>query len=258
MVTVEVAGGWLSSTLLASLRIAASTMFVPIFGVSSVPNLVRIVWLVTLAACLMAALPASPPQMPTDALGLAIASVGEAVIGASLGFGLLAAYSATQVAGRVLDIQIGFGVASILNPSTRVPSSLLGAVFGMGGLMVFLAMDGHHVLIQALTLSLQTYPPGRLALAPDLSGLLSQCSAMFSFGLALAAPVMFALLLADIAMALMARSMPQLNVFVLSFSVKILLGLLGLAFSVRFSEGVLQALFSGTFRFWDHIAGGSG
>ena len=81
---------------------------------------------------------------------------------------------------------------------------------------------------------------------------------MFTFGLALAAPVMFSLLLADIALAVMARCMPQLNVFVLSFSVKIMLGLIGLAMSVQLSGATLTTLFESTYRVWDGVSVGSG
>jgi flagellar biosynthetic protein FliR len=79
---------------------------------------------------------------------------------------------------------------------------------------------------------------------------------MFTFGLALAAPVMLLLLLSDITLAVLARSMPQLNVFVLSFSVKIVLGLMGLAVAIKFAGTVLAALFESTWRFWEAVVGG--
>jgi flagellar biosynthetic protein FliR len=126
----------------------------------------------------------------------------------------------------------------------------------MAAVAVFLAMDGHHVLLRALALSVETYPPGQFAATLDLGEHLRFSSVMFTFGLALAAPVMFSLLLADIALAVMARSMPQLNVFVLSFSVKIVLGLIGLALSVQLSGATLTALFESTYRVWDGVAVG--
>jgi flagellar biosynthetic protein FliR len=79
---------------------------------------------------------------------------------------------------------------------------------------------------------------------------------MFSYGLVLAGPVMCALLLADITMAVFARSMPQLNIFVMGFSLKVLLGLVGLAASVALSQPVFDALFGGLFRQWSRLAAG--
>ena len=253
--TLRIDLAWLTATLLLSARIAAATVLTPIFGPTQIPGPVRVFIALSLAAFLVLAVPVSMPPL-TDTTDLAVATLGELLLGASLAFGFLVAWSATQIAGRVLDIQLGYGAASVLNPATQTPAPLIGSVLGMAAVAVFLALDGHHVLIRALALSVQHYPPGVLALDMDLSEHLRFSGAMFTFGLALAAPVMLSLLLADIAMAVMSRSMPQLNVFVLSFSVKIVLGLMGLALSVKFAGAVLTGLFESTWRFWEAVAGG--
>jgi len=253
--TMRIDIAWLLGTLLLSARVAAATMLTPIFGPTQIPGPVRVLIALALAAFLVLAIPVTLPPIDS-ATDLAVATLGELLIGASLAFGFLVAYAATQIAGRVLDIQLGYGAASVLNPTTQTPAPLIGTVLGMAAVAVFLAMDGHHVLLRALALSVETYPPGQFASDLDLSEHLKFSSAMFTFGLALAAPVMFSLLLADIALAVMARSMPQLNVFVLSFSVKIVLGLIGLAMSVKFSGATLTALFESTYRVWDGVAVG--
>jgi flagellar biosynthetic protein FliR len=144
----------------------------------------------------------------------------------------------------------------VLNPATQTPAPLLASLLGMFGVAVFLGMDGHHVLVRALSASVQAFPPGTAGFGIDWAALLAQSSAMFTFGLALAGPVMIALLLADIGMALAARSVPQLNVFILSFSVKALLGLVGLAAAVPIASSVVTALFESTFRYWDGVVSG--
>jgi flagellar biosynthetic protein FliR len=255
--TLRIDMAWLLGTLLLSARVAAATMLTPIFGPTQIPGPVRVMIALALSAFLMLAAPVvqAPIGSTTD---LMIAALGELFIGASLAFAFLVAYSATQIAGRVLDIQLGYGAASVLNPTTQTPAPLIGTVFGMAAIAVFLAIDGHHVLIRALALSIETYPPGELATNLDIGELLKFSGSMFTFGLALCAPVMFSLLLADIALAVMARSMPQLNVFILSFSVKIVLGLIGLAVSVKFAGATLTTLFESTYRVWDGVAVGSG
>jgi flagellar biosynthetic protein FliR len=102
----------------------------------------------------------------------------------------------------------------------------------------------------------QAFPPGTAGFAVDWGALLTQSRAMFTFGLALAGPVMIALLLADIGMAVVARSVPQLNVFILSFSVKALLGLVGLVAAIPIARSVVTALFESTFRYWDGVVSG--
>jgi len=252
--TLTIDMAWLLGTLLLSARVAAATMLTPVFGPAEIPGPVRVMVALALAAFLVLSLPAAPTGITTPT-GLAVATLGELIVGASLAFGFLVAYAATQIAGRVLDIQLGYGAASVLNPTTQVPAPLLGTVLGMAGVAVFLALDGHHVLIRALALSVAHYPPGTLALDLDVGEHLKFSGAMFTFGLALAAPVMLTLLLADIVLAVMSRSLPQLNVFILSFSVKIVLGLIGLAVSVKFAGAVLTTLFESTWRFWETVVG---
>jgi len=244
---------WLIATVLVCVRVAAATVLAPVFGPTQIPGTVRVLFAFALSAIIVATLPVLPlsiGSMPE----LALASFRELVIGASLSFGFLAAYAATQVAGRLLDVQIGFGVAAVINPATQNFSPLLGTLYGMVAVSVFLALDGHHVLIQAIALSVRQIPPSSAIYTPDWSALIAHSGVMFTFGLAFAAPVMFALLLSDLALGVLARSMPLMNVFVLSFTVKVVLGIVGLAVSIRFAEPLFEALFGATFRYWEHAA----
>lgn len=139
---------WLLGTLLLATRIAAATVLTPVFGPSQIPGPVRVFIALGLAAMLLLAVPVNIVPIPTTT-DLAVAALGELILGASLAFGFLVAYAATQVAGRVLDVQHGYGAASVLNPTTQTPSPLIGSVLGMTAIAVFLALDGHHVLIRA-------------------------------------------------------------------------------------------------------------
>jgi flagellar biosynthetic protein FliR len=249
--------GWLLATLLLSARVAGATALAPVLGPTQIPRTARVMLAVTLGAMLVSAL----PSVTTDAAAidsaamLSAAMLVELFIGASLSLGFLVAYAATQVAGRTLDIQMGFSAGAALNPATQTMSPILGTLFGMVAIAVFLALDGHHVLIKALALSAERAPPGTFTYSPDWEALVRHTGVMFTFGLALAAPVMLALLIADIALAVFARSMPMLNVFVLSFTVKIVLGLTGLAASIRLADGVLTSLFGTVFGYWENVAG---
>lgn len=246
--------GWLFASLLLSLRVAAATMLAPVLGPTQIPTTARVIVAVSLGAFIASALPPAAAVQVPNVASLGVAAVVELIIGASLSLGFMLAYGATQFAGRALDIQMGFGIASVLDPQTNSFAPLLGTLFSMTAVAAFLALNGHHVLIQALAMSAHTMPPGSVQYAPDWAALMEHSGAMFVFGAALAAPVMLALLLADISMAVMARSMPMLNVFVLSFTVKITLGLIALAGSIRFAQPLLEALFGSTYRYWEHAA----
>lgn len=249
--TLRVDIAWLMTTLLVSVRVAAATALAPVFGPAQVPAPVKIFLSLALSAYVVSALTSAPLAINSLA-ELATAGLKEAVIGLAFGFGFMVAYAATQIAGRSLDVQIGFGAASILNPATQGLAPLIGSLFGMVMIAVFLALDGHHLLLRAVALSVSSMPPGGVS-GPDLSLVIEQSGVMFAFGLAIAAPVMFMLWLSDVAMAVFARSMPQLNVFVLSFAVKILLGTIGLALSIGVSRMIFSGLFDSTFRFWNRL-----
>jgi flagellar biosynthesis protein FliR len=251
---------WLASVLLLAARVAGATVLIPIFGPVEVPGSVRVILAVAIAAALVSGLAGVSTAAAVASLAstgsLVIAMVSEVVIGATFAFGFLAAYAATQVAGRVLDIQMGFSAASVFNPSLRTLAPLMGSILGMLGIVVFLSLDGHHLLLRALAESARSTPPGTV-FASDQFGwdaLIAQSAVMFAFGLTLASPVMFSLLLADVAIAFFARSVPQLNPFVLGFAIKILLGLMGLAAAVRLGGSVFDRLFATTFRYWEQIA----
>src|SRR5262245_44383361 len=216
--TLTIDIGWLAAVLLASIRVAAALALTPVLGPTSMPASARVVIVLALSAFIVSALPVA--SAPTNLSTLFVGALGEALIGASLAFGFLAAYGAAQWAGNVLDVQMGYSAAVLLNPSMRTAAPLLATLFGLLCIAVFLAIDGHHVLIRAFDASLRAFPPGRAGLELDYGAIVAHAGAMFAFGLALAAPVMLALLLADVGMAVIARSLPQLNIFVLSFAVK--------------------------------------
>ncbi len=247
--------GWLIATGLVSVRVAAAIALAPILGPATIPATVRLFIAVGLAVGLVAAVPATANVAAlASPAALAVAAFGELMIGAAMAFGFFVAWAATQIAGRALDVQIGFGAAAVLSPTTQAPMPLLGSVLGMAAVFVFLAMDGHHVLMRALAASLASMPPGTFPFSLDWPALLAHSGVMFAYALAIAAPVMFVLFLIDIAMAVMARSMPQLNVFVLSFAVKIVVGLMLLAATIRIAEPLFTTLFERTFGYWERVS----
>lgn len=248
--------GWLIAALLVSMRVGAATAMAPVFGPTQIPATGRVMLTLALSALIVSSVPV--PQLNfTSLTPVVIAMACEALLGMVFAFGFAAAYAATQFAGRALDIQIGFGAAGILNPATKTMSPLLGSLLGMIAIAAFLALDGHLVLIKALAVSLHSIPPGTLPASFDWAAVLKHSGVTFTFGLALAGPVMLMFLLSDLAMAVFARSMPQLNVFVLGFAIKIVLGLLGLAMSIRFADAVLDGLFGTAFSYWERVATGS-
>lgn len=253
--TLQVDMAWLLDTLLVSVRVATATALTSVLGPTQIPAPAKVILVLAISALLISAV-AVPPAASASLAALLMAVASEAIIGLAFAFGFIAAYAATQIAGRILDTQIGFGAAGILNPATQTVSPLLANLFGMLAIAMFLSLDGHLLLFRALSLSLQALPPGSKLSAGSWPSILEHSGVSFLFALSLAGPIMGLLLLSDIALAAIARSMPQLNVLVLGFAIKILLGMVGLALGIRLARAVLEPLFATTFQYWDGLTQG--
>lgn len=253
--TLAVDMGWILTVLLVAMRIAAALALTPLLAMGGMPGRVRLLLVLALAVSLTSALAVPAAVSVTTLGGLIAAAFGELLFGGLLAFGLFTAFAAFQLAGRTIDIQMGFGVASLIDPATRTTAPLLGTFLNVVALAVFFAIDGHLMVIRGLAFSLQHLPPGTPLATIDAGAVVAQFGGMFVFALALAAPVLIVLFLVDIAMAVMARTMPQVNVFIVSLPLKILVGLLVLAISVRFMGPLMERIFEQVFDYWQQLVG---
>lgn len=242
--------GWILAVGLVALRIGTVFALTPLFVFGSVPANVRVLFVLALAATLMAALGTKGLAFNGSLGEVIAAAASELVLGGLLAFGVFTAFAAFQFAGRIMDMQMGFGVASLIDPSTRTSVPLLGTVLNLAAVMVFFAIDGHHMIIRGLAFSFAHIPPGTPLGEVDPAVVLAQFGSMFVFALMLAAPVVFTVFLVDVAMAVMARTMPQMNVFIVSLPLKILVGLGVLAISLRYLNPVMMRIFEALFDYW--------
>jgi flagellar biosynthetic protein FliR len=149
-----------------------------------------------------------------------------------LGLGVHVVLSAFALAGRLMDVQIGFGIGSVFDPVSRSSSNAMGALMSVLGVTLFFTSDAHIELARMVAMSTTLLPLGQL---PDLADPLRPALAagsLFALGLALAAPVALALVLTDLVVGVAARNLPQVNVLILSVPVKVMVGYLVLALSV--------------------------
>lgn len=237
--------------LLVSVRIAMLFIATPPFAGIPVPAVARVILIVGLAAGMVGGFNA--PAVTLDLIPLAAAVLHEAIVGAAIAAGLFAAFSAFQFAGRLLDFQIGFGIASLVDLATRNNAPLLGTLLSMLAAIFFFSIDGHLALFRLLSLSLVKLPPGTGIGALDFGALAAQFGTCFSFGMILVAPVVLCLFLVDIGMSFMSRTMPQMNVFVMSMSLKVMVGLALLAITVPFAGGVIHRVFDSMFDGWSRV-----
>jgi flagellar biosynthetic protein FliR len=199
----------------------------PLFALRPVPALVKA------GAALVLAYLLAPvvrlPEIPGEAGVFALVVAGEVLVGLALGYAATLALHAFRVAGQLVDLETGLAMASLLDPETGAGVTLLGEFFYLLGLLLLLLMDGHHGLLRALADSFELVPPGTAAWSGGLAAEIARrFAAMFALALRLAAPVMAVLVVSDVALALVSRTVPQLNVFMLGFALKAGLGLVAL------------------------------
>lgn len=218
------------AVLLLAVRLSAVLLLTPVLHAAAMPPMVRVLIVLGLA-CAMA-LPFGAQRMAEgrDVAWLVQAVLREAVVGATLGLGILVAFAGFSVAGRLIDVQVGFGFAQVLDPVTRVQVPALSATFALFAAVVFFLVDGHHALLRGVAYSLERFPLGEpFSLAGAVEPVTRQAAALFALGFALAAPVVLVLLLVEFALGAVSRNLPQMSMLALGIPVKILVGLVALS-----------------------------
>jgi len=249
--TAEIA--WILAIALVALRIGAVLVLTPLFSIGGVPAHVRVFLVIALAVLMVGAVGIQTFDIPTSLGALVLAGLSEVVLGALLAFGLFTAFAVFQLAGRLMDMQVGFGIAALIDPTTRTQSPLLGTFLNLIAVAAFFAIDGHHLLIRGLAFSLERIPPGTPLIDVDPGAVVAQFGGMFVYALALAAPVLFVILLVDVVLAVIARTMPQVNVFIVSLPLKIFVGLVVLAISLNYAAPLMSRVFENLFNYWHDL-----
>lgn len=218
--------GWAMPALLLSLRVAPVFAFAPPFTLVRMPALFRMLLSLGLAACVVGANPAGATLGDMGAGALAVTAACELLLGTVFLVAFQLAFAALQVAGRTIDIQAGFGLSVLIDPTTRSSVPLIGTLFVYAAAAIFFAENGHGELLRLFAASLDAVPLGAYQLPAGPEHLVAFISAVFVTAFGVAAGTILALFMADLAIALLSRTVPQMNVLVLGFQVKTIILLL--------------------------------
>ena len=229
--------------ILVLVRVSGIISTAPIFGSSVSPPQIKIVLSLMLALILYPFVPVIQvfPNRPDHYIVL-IAS--ELLIGLVLGMIGRFLFAAVEFAGTVIGFQMGLAMANVLDPQSQEQVSVVGRFESTTATLIFLAMDGHLILIHALVRSYSLLPPGGAKISESLVQKITELSAsIFFIGLQIGAPLIVALFLANAIVGLLARSVPQIQVFVVGFPLTLLLGFLFLLFGMPFYGQALHQMF---------------
>jgi flagellar biosynthetic protein FliR len=252
------AGTWLHDAwikaFLPSLRLAVVMAMTPVLYAMPIPGRVRALLVIGLSWTLAQLLPVNHAVAYQEMGGLFQAACVEVALGIVLALGVLLAFAAFSLAGNLLDVQIGFGIAQVFDPVGNKSSPLLVSAFNYVAVVGFMLVDGHHSLLRALAYSFELFPAGAgwpllLASGP----VFKHASGMFVLGFALAAPVVFCILLVEFALGLVARNLPQINMLVLGIPAKIVVGFAVMSLWFAGMGGAMNRVYMGIFDMWGAV-----
>jgi flagellar biosynthetic protein FliR len=215
---------WMNRFMWPLFRISSFFMAIPLLGTQLVPARIRL-GLALVVTILVA--PLLPPMPVYDGLSPAVflIVVQQLLIGTALGFIVQVLFQLFIVAAQMISSQMGLGFASVSDPTNGVTVVVLSQLYLMIVMMLFLAMDGHLVLIDIIVGSFYMLPVGESLPGSVLWQVASAGSWMFAGGLLLALPAVIALLVVNFAFGIMTKAAPQLNIFAIGFPFTMLFGL---------------------------------
>lgn len=241
--------------LLILMRLTGLFVISPIFSRSNIPMTMKIGLAVTLSLIL---LPLNIYNFNLDInniRALIFFSTTEFLIGVIIGFISFIYFSVVYLAGTVIDIQMGFGMVNIMDPQTNAQMPIMSGLYSILISLVFLTVNGHHMLIQSIINSYEVLPIGfQISVSENIISYLSHMLLeTFALSLQLSAPILISIFLVNVILGILARTMPQMNIFMVGMPLKIFVGIiivfLSLVFFISYSEVVFDKMFRSIYEF---------
>jgi flagellar biosynthetic protein FliR len=227
--------------LFVLLRVGALIMFFPILGSPQVPGRIKIGLILFVSIAVFPVVRATPMHDPKSLFELVVNLFSEITIGLAVAYSARLMFTAVQIAGTVVDFQMGFGVVNVIDPQTETQVSVTAQFQNILAILFFLALDAHHIIIGAIVESFFLINPFQInfsTFTPEIILLLFK--ATFVTAVKIAAPIMAILFFISVGLGLVARTVPQMNVFIVGFPLQIGVGLLMVGLSISFFSIVVQ------------------
>ena len=234
---------WIAAFFFPLARILALLAAAPPFNNAALTTRIRLVLGLAIALAISPALPPMPAIEPASGLGLLILAQ-QMIIGFAMGFVLRLVFSAIDLAGMMISTQMGLGFATAYDPQTAAQTPVVSELLGMLALLVFLSIDGHLMVLATLVKSFTLLPVGVWTISEaSWLNIANAGGVIFSSGVMLALPALVALLITNVALGVLGRVAPQLNLIVIGFPVTILLGFVALYVGMSHLGAPLRQLF---------------
>lgn len=208
------------------LRVSGLLLVMPVLGANVVPRRVKMVLAVALTVALAPAVPAAPRIEPFSAYAL-LTGAQQVLIGVAIGFCVQIAFDALLLAGQAISMTMGLGFATMVDPSRGVQNTVVGQFMLIVGLLIYLSLGVHWAVLGVLADSFRWLPPGTDGIGTDgLAVLVAWGGKIFEAGILIALPAVVGLLVVNLALGVVSRAAPQLNLFAVGFPVGMAVGFL--------------------------------
>ena len=224
---------WVGSVLWPFMRIGAMLFAAPVFGARMVPVRVRLILALVLSWILAPAVAGDIPAIESLSMTGLLVSIQQIVIGLAMGFTLQMVFAATVIAAQSMAMSMGLGFATAVDPQNGVQVPVIGQYYVVLATLIFLALNGHLLILQIVVDSFGTLPVGITGLSREgLWTVVEWASRMFGGAVLLALTTMTALMMINLAFGVMSRAAPQLNIFGVGFPVMLAAGFVVILFSL--------------------------
>jgi flagellar biosynthetic protein FliR len=238
--------------LTIGVRVSGLMLFAPFFGSVAIPSRVKAVLVLALTALLYPMISPKIPSMTISQWPMMV--FGELLIGVALGIATNIVFDGVQMAGQVLSVQMGYSLVNILDPQTQVESTVVATFHQTIAMLIFLRLNVHFWLLRAMARSFDYLPPSSGHFGAGFATAALQAGAsVFVIGIQIAAPVLSATLIADVALGLLGKASPQLPLMLLGPAVKSILGILILMSALKYWPNMFEHLFLNSMQLTDHL-----
>ena len=236
--------------LLIFTRISSIFLTAPIIASRNIPYITKI-GLAFVITVLLFPIINKEIDLPADILSYLIIILNQVVVGIIIGFTAYMIFIAIQLAGQIIDLQMGFGIVNIIDPLSNMQVSIIGQFQFVLGILIFLVINGHHYLFQAISDSFSIVPLKSIGITQvTVDKLIDIFYGMFIIAFKIAGPATIALLLTNVTLGFIARTVPQMNVFIVGLPLNILVGIAAVLLSLPVIVNMLNSLFNSM---WDDI-----
>jgi len=234
---------WMAAFFFPFFRILALVTIAPILGARGVPIRVKIGFAFVVTVVVAPTLGEIPKIDPGSVLGLLILAQ-QVTIGLAMGLVMRAVFSAVDLAGNLIGMQMGLGFATFFDPQNSTQTPVVGSFLGTLAILVFLALNGHVLMIEVVVQSFRELPVMAQPIsAGGFKALVSWGKHIFLGGVLLSLPVIAALLITNISLGIMTRAAPQLNIFAVGFPITLMAGFVVLTVSLPYFVPLLDRYF---------------